>query len=188
MTDMTEFGPFHPEYNETDSNDLRRLLREMQGVVDEHMKRLNKPVSLMTPEEIRDFCDRVAQYVAFVPHDSDLIETGTEIAFSGLGGFFVVDSDGEITAAQNMDPGDAIAGIVSHCVVTVVPSARAMMESSEDEVSTADYSMSAALLLDGGLFRAELQPDGTHDISADLGSYQALVPLIYDMEPRALAA
>lgn len=177
-----------PEFRGSDDQRLRHVLRSMQAIVDEHLRRLGKPATLMTSEEIDAFCNRVVRYVAFVPDDAEFIDMGTPIAFSGVGGFMAMDRDGEIVGAQMMENGDAIAGVIDSASVMLAPSLDSMVKSGGADISTKDYSVSAMLLLERGLFHGDINVDGTPGTATDLSQYKILVPLIYDMQPQTLAA
>lgn len=178
---MTEFAGRQPETAFL-SPSLVSHFDELQSIVDRHIRQTGLSANDMTPAQIVEFSRRLTRYISFECEVSNVLKAKMPLSFKDTGGFIVFEQDWKVTGSQDMSEGDTMSGSFSSCLVHVVPSLRAMLDSADSTmVSSDDISMTAGIVLEDAVFR----PHGKYSKPFDFGTYKVVIPLIYGMKVSA---
>ncbi|MDB5160221.1 MAG: hypothetical protein JWO99_484 [Candidatus Saccharibacteria bacterium] len=183
---MTEFAVQFRD-DELDEEDLllHTALRDLQAIVTDFMLRAGKSINELTEDEQQELVDRIDPHLEFEIQISKDIYKGMSIVVNGAGAFLITDQEGTLGGAQITLAGDVITGVVSDVQAYPVPSREIVRSTGlNDAIPTYDMSLSAVIIIENATFYTSPSPNGSFQVTHDLGTSRVLIPTVYGMDTR----
>jgi hypothetical protein len=159
-------------------------LQNIQGIVDERLRRLPVPFAALDIETQADFCTGAEQHVNFELRHNDAVFIGMPLLARGDGGFIVEEKDSQAgPSVQHMTQGETLFGFIDRALVWPLPPYSAVIEQSAATIQ--DAQVSVLLKLGAAVFESS---GVEYELDKKYSTYLPLVypGLVYERDNLAL--
>lgn len=164
------------------NNKLVAELAQLQGVVDDQLRRQPKHANNMTNEELGAFFAHLTPHFQFTVKSFEALDSSLRIATGGPGGLSIM-QDGFTKGFLVLQEDDKISGIVVGVRAVHVPSKSCLMgQLSKEDLDIYDKTIAAGVVIENVRYQTDIQPDGSYEVDEFLPSeYEIVIPIVYDM-------